>query len=99
MAIASSGPARASDRLTGVEEVSMTLATPKVRVVHVTTRIGLIDAVHRIEPGLVERTVRRGARGDGPRGRARTGDLGVRHHPARRGERAVRPRRGGEAGR
>ncbi|WP_236067520.1 4-hydroxythreonine-4-phosphate dehydrogenase PdxA [Streptomyces brasiliscabiei] len=47
-------------RLTGVEEVSMMLSTPKVKVIHVTTHIGLIDAVRRIEPGLVERTVRRG---------------------------------------
>jgi 4-hydroxythreonine-4-phosphate dehydrogenase len=31
-----------------------------VRVIHVTTHIGLIDAVERIEPGLVERTIRRG---------------------------------------
>lgn len=46
--------------LTGVEEVSMMLATPTVKVIHVTTHIGLIDAVNRIEPGLVERTVRRG---------------------------------------
>ncbi|MEU9065008.1 4-hydroxythreonine-4-phosphate dehydrogenase PdxA [Streptomyces sp. NPDC048430] len=46
--------------LTGVDEVSMMLSTPKVRVIHVTTHIGLIDAVNRIEPGLVERTVRRG---------------------------------------
>ncbi|WP_245996987.1 4-hydroxythreonine-4-phosphate dehydrogenase PdxA [Streptomyces armeniacus] len=46
--------------LTGVEEVSMMLSTEKVKVIHVTTHIGLIDAVHRIEPGLVERTVRRG---------------------------------------
>ncbi len=46
--------------LTGTEEVSMMLSTPKVKVVHVTTHIGLIDAVARIEPGLVERTVRRG---------------------------------------
>jgi 4-hydroxythreonine-4-phosphate dehydrogenase len=46
--------------LTGTEEVSMMLATPKVKVIHVTTHIGLIDAVNRIEPGLVERTVRRG---------------------------------------
>ncbi|MGI5439930.1 4-hydroxythreonine-4-phosphate dehydrogenase PdxA [Streptomyces shenzhenensis] len=45
---------------TGVEEVSMMLSTPKVKVIHVTTHIGLIDAVQRIEPGLVERTVRRG---------------------------------------
>ncbi len=44
----------------GVEEVSMMLSTPKVKVIHVTTHIGLIDAIHKIEPGLVERTVRRG---------------------------------------
>ncbi|SED04243.1 4-hydroxythreonine-4-phosphate dehydrogenase PdxA [Streptomyces melanosporofaciens] len=47
-------------QLTGVEEVSMMLATPTVKVIHVTTHIGLIDAVRKIEPGLVERTVRRG---------------------------------------
>ncbi|GAS99850.1 4-hydroxythreonine-4-phosphate dehydrogenase [Mycolicibacterium canariasense] len=46
--------------LTGTEEVSMMLSTPKLKVIHVTTHIGLIDAVRRIEPGLVERTVRRG---------------------------------------
>ncbi|MPY57983.1 4-hydroxythreonine-4-phosphate dehydrogenase PdxA [Streptomyces spongiae] len=46
--------------LTGTDEVSMMLSTEKVKVIHVTTHIGLIDAVHRIEPGLVERTVRRG---------------------------------------
>jgi 4-phospho-D-threonate 3-dehydrogenase / 4-phospho-D-erythronate 3-dehydrogenase len=46
--------------LTGVGEVSMMLSTPKVKVIHVTTHIGLIDAIARIEPGLVERTVRRG---------------------------------------
>jgi len=46
--------------LTGTPEVSMMLSSPTVRVIHVTTHIGLIDAVARIEPGLVERTVRRG---------------------------------------
>jgi 4-phospho-D-threonate 3-dehydrogenase / 4-phospho-D-erythronate 3-dehydrogenase len=46
--------------LTGTEEVSMMLSTPRVKVIHVTTHIGLIDAVAKIEPGLVERTVRRG---------------------------------------
>ncbi|WP_245685273.1 4-hydroxythreonine-4-phosphate dehydrogenase PdxA [Streptomyces yerevanensis] len=46
--------------LTGVDEVSMMLSTPRVKVIHVTTHLGLIDAVNRIEPGLVERTVRRG---------------------------------------
>ncbi|TDV56596.1 4-hydroxythreonine-4-phosphate dehydrogenase [Actinophytocola oryzae] len=44
----------------GIDEVSMMLSTPTVRVIHVTTHIGLVDAVNRIEPGLVERTVRRG---------------------------------------
>ena len=46
--------------LTGTEEVSMMLSTPKMRVLHVTTHIGLIDAINKIEPGLVERTIARG---------------------------------------
>lgn len=31
--------------LTGTREVSMMLSTPKLRVIHVTTHIGLIDAI------------------------------------------------------
>jgi 4-hydroxythreonine-4-phosphate dehydrogenase len=46
--------------LSGAGEVSLMLSTPKLRVIHVTTHIGLIDAVEKIEPGLVERTIRRG---------------------------------------
>jgi 4-hydroxythreonine-4-phosphate dehydrogenase len=46
--------------LTGTPEVSMMLATPKLRVIHVTTHLGLIDAIAKINPGLVERTTRRG---------------------------------------
>lgn len=46
--------------LIGTEEVSMMLSTPKLKVIHVTTHIGLLDAVAKIEPGLVERTIRRG---------------------------------------
>jgi 4-phospho-D-threonate 3-dehydrogenase / 4-phospho-D-erythronate 3-dehydrogenase len=46
--------------LTGTPEVSMMLSTPKMRVLHVTTHIGLIDAIAKIEPGLVERTIERG---------------------------------------
>ncbi|UWZ81672.1 4-hydroxythreonine-4-phosphate dehydrogenase PdxA [Occallatibacter riparius] len=46
--------------LTGTPEVSMMLTTPKLKVLHVTTHIGLIDAIRRIEPGLVERTIARG---------------------------------------
>jgi 4-phospho-D-threonate 3-dehydrogenase / 4-phospho-D-erythronate 3-dehydrogenase len=46
--------------LTGTPEVSMMLAAPGLRVVHVTTHIGLIDAIERIEPAIVERTIDRG---------------------------------------
>lgn len=46
--------------LTHTPEVSMLLSTPKLKVIHVTTHIGLLDAVAAIEPGLVERTIRRG---------------------------------------
>ncbi|MGH3487625.1 MAG: 4-hydroxythreonine-4-phosphate dehydrogenase PdxA, partial [Actinopolymorphaceae bacterium] len=46
--------------LTGTPEVSMMLSAPTLRVVHCTTHIGLVDAVERIDPGLVERTIRRG---------------------------------------
>lgn len=46
--------------LTGTPEVSMMLITPKLRVIHVTTHIGLVDAIAKIEPGLVERTILRG---------------------------------------
>src|SRR5699024_9395981 len=46
--------------LTGTDEVSMMLSTPTLNVIHVTTHVGLIDAVAMIEPGLVGRTVRRG---------------------------------------
>jgi 4-phospho-D-threonate 3-dehydrogenase / 4-phospho-D-erythronate 3-dehydrogenase len=46
--------------LTGTPEVSMMLMTPKLRVIHVTTHVGLLDAVELIEPGLVERTIARG---------------------------------------
>jgi len=47
-------------KLSGTKEVSMMLATPKIRVIHVTTHIGLIDAIAKLEPGLVGRTIRRG---------------------------------------
>jgi 4-hydroxythreonine-4-phosphate dehydrogenase len=48
--------------LTGTPEVSMMLSTPTLKVIHVTTHIGLVDAIAKIEPGLVERTIRRGHR-------------------------------------
>ena len=45
--------------LTGTGEVSMMLEAPGLRVVHVTTHLGIIDAIELIEPGLVARTIRR----------------------------------------
>ncbi|MGE5514774.1 MAG: 4-hydroxythreonine-4-phosphate dehydrogenase PdxA [Bacteroidota bacterium] len=46
--------------LTKTPEVSMMLTAPKLRVIHVTTHIGLLDAIARIDAGLVERTIGRG---------------------------------------
>jgi 4-phospho-D-threonate 3-dehydrogenase / 4-phospho-D-erythronate 3-dehydrogenase len=48
--------------LTGVDEVSMMLSAPELNVIHVTTHVGLLDAIERIEPGLVYRTIERGRR-------------------------------------
>jgi 4-phospho-D-threonate 3-dehydrogenase / 4-phospho-D-erythronate 3-dehydrogenase len=47
-------------KLTGTPEVSMMLVAENLRVIHVTTHIGLVAAVARIEPGLVFRTIKRG---------------------------------------
>jgi 4-hydroxythreonine-4-phosphate dehydrogenase len=46
--------------LTGVAEVSMMLVAPQLRVIHVTTHIGIIDAIRKIDAGLVQRTIERG---------------------------------------
>ena len=46
--------------LTGTPEVSMMLTAHNLRVIHCTTHVGLIDAIARIDPPLVERTIRRG---------------------------------------
>ena len=85
-------------KLSGTPEVSMMLATPKMRVIHVTTHIGLLDAIEKIEPALVERTIRRGHDALVRAGIARSADRGLRDQPARRRRRAVRPRRGREEG-
>src|SRR5688572_15131184 len=45
--------------LTGTPEVSMMLTAPKLRVIHVTTHIGLLDAIERIDAALVERVIGR----------------------------------------
>jgi 4-phospho-D-threonate 3-dehydrogenase / 4-phospho-D-erythronate 3-dehydrogenase len=47
-------------KLTGTREVSLTLLSPRLRVIHVTAHIGLLDAIDRIDAALVERTIARG---------------------------------------
>ena len=73
--------------LTGTDEVSMMLSSPKLKVIHVTTHIGLLDAVARIEPGLVERTIRRGHEALTRSGRAnpKIGVCGVNPHAGENG--------------
>jgi 4-hydroxythreonine-4-phosphate dehydrogenase len=63
--------------LTGTEEVSMMLSTGSLNVIHVTTHIGLLDAIAKIEPGLVERTIRRG---HAALGRPRIGVCAINPH-------------------
>jgi 4-hydroxythreonine-4-phosphate dehydrogenase len=46
--------------LTGTPEVSLMLIAPKLRVIHVTAHIGLLDAIEHIDAALVERTIARG---------------------------------------
>jgi 4-hydroxythreonine-4-phosphate dehydrogenase len=45
--------------LTGTPEVSMMLVAPKLRVIHVTTHMGLLDAIEHIDAALVERVIGR----------------------------------------
>ena len=73
--------------LTGTPEVSMMLTTPKLRVLHVTTHIGLIDAIAKIEPGLVERTIARGHAALEKSGiaNARIGVCGINPHAGENG--------------
>ena len=79
--------------LTGTEEVSMMLSTPKLKVTHVTTHIGLIDAIAKIEPGLVERTIGRAHAVLVKSGNCDTEDRRLRNQSSRWRERTVRSRR------
>jgi 4-phospho-D-threonate 3-dehydrogenase / 4-phospho-D-erythronate 3-dehydrogenase len=45
--------------LTHTPEVSMMLVAPKLRVIHVTTHMGLLDAIERIDAPLVGRVIAR----------------------------------------
>lgn len=73
--------------LTGTPEVSMMLSARGLRVIHVTTHIGLLDAVEKIEPGLVYRTIARGHRVlvDAGLPRARIAVCGINPHAGEHG--------------
>jgi 4-hydroxythreonine-4-phosphate dehydrogenase len=68
--------------LTGTPEVSLMLLSPKLRVIHVTAHMGLLDSIERIDAGLVERTIARGR------------DLLLRLNPGQERARAPEPRIG-----
>lgn len=44
--------------LTNTKDFSMMLSSPKLKVIHVTTHLGLIDAINRIEPERVYNVIR-----------------------------------------
>jgi 4-hydroxythreonine-4-phosphate dehydrogenase len=46
--------------LTGTAEVSLALLSPRLNAIHVTAHMGLLEAIARIDAGLVERTIGRG---------------------------------------
>jgi 4-hydroxythreonine-4-phosphate dehydrogenase len=73
--------------LTDTPEVSMMLMTPKLRVIHVTTHLGLLDAIARIQPDLVERTILRGHEALERSGckRPRIGVCGINPHAGEHG--------------
>jgi 4-hydroxythreonine-4-phosphate dehydrogenase len=65
----------------------MMLTAPKLRVIHVTTHMGLIDAIEKIDAPLVERTIRRGHATMAAAGIAqpRIGVCGINPHAGERG--------------
>jgi 4-phospho-D-threonate 3-dehydrogenase / 4-phospho-D-erythronate 3-dehydrogenase len=87
-------------KLSATPEVSMMFTTLGLRVILVTVHLGLVDAIERIEPGIVERTIRRGhdalSRAGMPR--PRIGVCGVNPHAGEHGlfgrgeeEKKIRP--------
>lgn len=74
-------------QLTETPEVSMMLVAPQLRVIHVTTHIGLIDAIRRIDAGLVLRTIERGYRAlvDSGLASPRIGVCGINPHAGENG--------------
>src|SRR3954447_20551686 len=73
-------------RLSGAGEVSMLLSSERLQVLHVTTHVGLLDAVALIDADRVYRTIRRGFELVlGRDQRARIGVCGINPHAGEHG--------------
>ena len=80
--------------LTGTPEVSMMLSTPRLKVIHVTTHIGLIDAIAKVRtrPSGADNHPR--ARHARARREQKSANRRLRHQPARGRAWSFRVRRG-----
>lgn len=81
------GQTDALAQLTGTPEVSMMLVAPTLRVIHVTTHVGILDAIARIDAPLVQRTIERGVAALRQSGleRPRVGVCGINPHAGENG--------------
>jgi 4-hydroxythreonine-4-phosphate dehydrogenase len=71
--------------LTGTSEVSLMLVGPKLKIIHVTAHVGLVEAVRRINTELVERTISRGRAMLLGGGEPRIGVCGINPHAGENG--------------
>ena len=71
--------------LTGTPEVSLMLVGPKLKIIHVTAHVGLGEAIRKIDPALVERTIARGRQMLLSRGEPRIGVCGINPHAGENG--------------
>ena len=71
--------------LTGTQEVSLMLVGPKLRIIHVTAHLGLVEAIRRIDVGLVERTIARGRETTLTAVEPRIGVCGINPHAGENG--------------
>src|ERR1700739_3242663 len=75
--------------LTGTREVSLMLVGPKLKIIHVTAHVGLAEAIRRIDPPLVERTIARGREMLLGGGEPRIGVCGIHPHAGEEEEKIV----------
>jgi 4-hydroxythreonine-4-phosphate dehydrogenase len=71
--------------LTGTPEVSLMLVGPKLRVIHVTAHVGLVEAIRRIDAELIERTIARGREMTLTGSEPRIGVCGINPHAGENG--------------